>query len=72
MIYKCDDGTYVVSDDGVWLPGAYATEEAARIACRCDRSALSRAWEAKRRADGTIPDDDVFTADALRALMTAA
>lgn len=72
MVYQCDDGTYVISDDGGWLPGAYETETAARLALECDPAALSMAWEAKRRPDGTIADDDIFTEGAIRALMTAA
>lgn len=34
MIYKTSDGNYVISSRGVWLPGSYASEQAAKYAFR--------------------------------------
>ena len=31
-IYKTDDGSYVISSGGMWLPGAYADSRTARYA----------------------------------------
>lgn len=35
---------FVVSDDGAWVDGAYATEEAARLAVSIDPDKLTELW----------------------------
>lgn len=52
---KVDDG-YVVSEGGTWLPGAYATEEAARLACTLEPSELERIWAIHRPHVMTVED----------------
>lgn len=52
-ITKVEDG-YVVSEGGTWLPGAYATEDAARLACALPPSELERIWAAHKPTNLTV------------------
>lgn len=63
------NGAWVASAYQTWLDGSYKTATAARLAFRVDPVLLSKAWEAKRRPDGTIADDDDFTEEEMRALV---
>ena len=54
MTIKCtqtDDGAWIVSD-GFWLPGLYATEEAARKAANLPDDALQALSDRICRFDG--------------------
>lgn len=42
MIHTLPDGTFVISSHGTWLPGAYASERAARYAFRMSTRLLAR------------------------------
>lgn len=33
-VYRCDNGEWVIASKGVWLPGAYEDERAAKFAFR--------------------------------------
>lgn len=67
-IYSTNDGAFVASDENGYLPGAFTTKRAAVLALGVDRRTLSAAWEAKRLADGTIPDDGDFTECEIEAM----
>lgn len=54
---KLQDGSFVVHDDGTWLPGVYETKELANAAIDFDCDELKRRWELVL-ADGR----DVMTA----------
>jgi hypothetical protein len=61
------NGGFVVSDNGIWLPGSYATEAGARRAATFSDEVLSELQERKNQEaggqGGTITDTDL---DALR------
>ena len=46
MIHKLQDGGFVVSDGGTWLPGVYQTRELAQAALEIDCDELNARWEA--------------------------
>jgi hypothetical protein len=46
MIHETDDGRYVISTHGCWLPGNYADKRAANYAFRFDDKQL---WELQER-----------------------
>lgn len=46
MIHKLQDGGFVVSDEGTWLPGVYETGELAQAALDIDCDELNARWEA--------------------------
>lgn len=54
MIYPVDDG-FVISSGGVWLPGVYATERAARYAFRFSNEDLERINVTRGAGDGYRP-----------------
>jgi hypothetical protein len=43
-ITKVKANQYVLSDRGTWLPGVYASRDAALLAARLDVSALAALW----------------------------
>ena len=45
MIHKLQDGGFVVSDGGTWLPGVYQTRGLARAALEIDCDELNDRWE---------------------------
>jgi hypothetical protein len=47
---------FLVSDQQVWVEGAYASEEAARLAPRLDPDMLADAWERRRPEPLTMDD----------------
>jgi len=60
MIYKIDSGTFVISSDGVWLPGVYADETTAREALKLPDDVLQKLQDAANaRGDGTITAADL-------------
>lgn len=63
---QLDDGYWVCSSYGTWLPGVYESRKACRLAYRVDPDALSEMWEAKLNENGTVPDDLVLTESELR------
>ena len=52
---------YVVSENGTWVEGVYATEEAARKAVPIAPERLSQIWAAvlANDPDGVITEDDL-------------
>lgn len=60
MIHKTDNGTYVISSGGCWLPGAYDSRLAAYFAFRFSGEALQRLQDAANaRGDGIITRADL-------------
>lgn len=61
MIHKLQDGGFVVSDGGTWLPGVYQTRELAQAALEIDCDGLNACWEAVL-ADGrdTMTENDLL------------
>lgn len=61
MVHKLQDGGFVVSDGGTWLPGVYQTQELAQAALRIDCDELNARWEAVL-AEGrdTMTDKDLL------------
>jgi hypothetical protein len=60
-VYPLDDGTFVIADGGGWLPGLYASEEAARAAA-AQGYGKCHALSSISRVDGEdrpITSDDV-------------
>lgn len=54
VIIKTDNGTYVISSYGVWLPGSFDSRETANYAFQFQDSTLSRLQaEANKRAGGS-------------------
>ena len=60
MIHKLQDGGFVVSDGGTWLPGVYQTRELAQAALEIDCDQLNARWGAVL-ADGrdTMTENDL-------------
>ena len=52
---------FVVSEDGSWLDGVYASDEAARFAVSVDPGALSELWQSalSRNPDALLTLDDL-------------
>lgn len=47
MIKRTDEGDFVISSRGQWLPGIYADEAAANLAFRVNPLRLRELWESK-------------------------
>jgi hypothetical protein len=62
-IHRLDDGAFVIGADGMWLPGCYEDERAARFAFRVsdDTKATLRDLSILR-GDGVITWGDIATA----------
>lgn len=65
VVHEVEDG-YVISGDGIWLPGKYESREAAEYAFEfcVDLQARLR--------DAAIDNDGIVTLDAMRALQAEA
>lgn len=66
IIYETDDGNFVISDEGGWLPGSYDTIETARYALEMDSDLLV---DLRDRINQTRPPENrVITLDDLRSV----
>ena len=54
MIYKTDDGSYLISSGGTWLSGAYEDERTAKYAFRFNESDLRILQEEKNKTTKII------------------
>lgn len=68
MIHPGKDGTFQISSHDMWLPGIYASEQAARYAFRFGSSDLSQLSE---RVCSFHREDRAITMDDLRELRSA-
>ena len=59
MIYKTDDGSYVISSGGMWLSGAYEDERAAKYAFRFNDADLRNLQEEKNKTTSIITFKDL-------------
>ena len=64
MIRQLDNGEYVISSRGVWLPGVYADEKAARYAFQFSDWELDRLQQERNSASDGRP----IGMDDLRAM----
>lgn len=59
MIYKLDDGTYVISSRQVWVPGCFENERTAKYAFRFKDEQLSELQKEKNKTTGIITFEDL-------------
>lgn len=66
-IHKLEDGTCVIGSGGLWLPGCYEDERAARFAFRLPNEELARLRDQSvARGDGVITWGDIAKASEQR------
>lgn len=70
-IYPIDVGGFVISESEVWMPGAYATREAAEAAFEWPYGALVKLMKLKNETDGVIRLAD-FTEENLQRFSASA
>lgn len=66
MVHETDDGTFVVSSHQVWLPGSYATKQAAQYALQFPDKILQSLTDRICHVSG---EDRPITTEDLRAAM---
>lgn len=54
QLHKLTDGSYAISADGVWMPGAYESAEAAELAFGFPDVILQRLQDAANNRSGGI------------------
>ena len=59
MIYKTDDGSYVISSGGMWLSGAYEDERTAKYAFRFSDADLLNLQNEKNKTTSIITFNDL-------------
>lgn len=59
MIYKVDDGGFVASSSGVWIPGSYEDERAAKYAFKFTDEQLQKLQDKKNKTTHVITFEDL-------------
>lgn len=59
MIYKTDDGTYVISSNQVWIPGCFEDERTAKYAFKFTDSQLQKLQDEKNKTTHIITFTDL-------------
>lgn len=72
--HQLGEGRWVCSSHSVWLPGVYATKDAARMAYRLSPGDLEALWQRKAFEENGRPDGTTeyrLTVDDLREALKA-